>query len=179
MGRSRRQIQLSERQREILESLERAHTTGQRLSHRVRIVLGCADGGTNQEVAAEVGVHEQRACRWRRRWFEMMPRLASAEEEGVKDKDLRAMIGDALSDSYRSGAPPKFTAEQVAQVIALACEDPSESGLPVSHWTPDEISKELIKRQVVESISPRQVERFLKGGRPPSAQEPILAEFQD
>lgn len=109
----------------------------------------------------------------------MMPRLASAEEEGVKDKDLRAMIGDALSDSYRSGAPPKFTAEQVAQVIALACEDPSESGLPVSHWTPDEISKELIKRQVVESISPRQVERFLKGGRPPSAQEPILAEFQD
>jgi len=52
----------------------------------------------------------------------------------------------------------------VAQIISLACEKPEDSGLPVSHWTPPELAREAAKRGIVESISPRQVDRFLKGG---------------
>ena len=33
------------------------------------------------------------------------------------------------------GGPTTFTPEQVTDLIALACEKPSDSGLPVSHWT--------------------------------------------
>ena len=94
-------------------------------------------------------------------------------------KDLKALVIGTLSDKYRSGAPPKFTAEQVALIIALACEDPLESGLPISHWTPDELAKEAIQRRIVDSISPRHVDRFLKGGRPTPPQDPVLAERQD
>ncbi|MGH9935580.1 MAG: helix-turn-helix domain-containing protein, partial [Blastocatellia bacterium] len=36
----------------------------------------------------------------------------------------------------RSGTPPKFTAEQIVQIIAVSCEEPAENERPVSHWTP-------------------------------------------
>jgi len=70
-----------------------------------------------------------------------------------------------LSDLPRSGTPPKFTAEQLVQIMAVACEAPAESGRPVSHWTPPELADEVVKRQIVESISPSSVWRFLKSGR--------------
>jgi hypothetical protein len=66
-----------------------------------------------------------------------------------------------LSDEQRCGGPAKFSPEQVTAIIALACEPPADSGLPVSHWTPRELSREASKRGIVESISPRQVDRFL------------------
>jgi transposase len=179
MGRSRRQVELTERQRGILETLERAHKTEQRLADRARIVLRLARGLNNLEVSAELGVDAQRVWRWRKRWFERAPRLASAEAEAASDNDLKKLIVSTLSDSFRSGAPQKFSAEQVAQIIALACENPAESGLPVSHWTPPELATEAIERGIVGSISPRQVDRFLKGGRPAPPQEPVLAERQD
>ena len=179
MGRSRRQIAISDRQREILERLERAHSTEQQLARRVRMVLGCAEGRTNLELSIELGVHSQRVLRWRKRWFEAMPQLAAAEDEGATDKDLLALVVGKLSDRYRSGAPPKFSAEQVVQIIALACEDPEQSGLPVSHWSPEELAKEAVKRKIVDGISPRHVDRFLKGGRPAPPQDSVLAERQD
>jgi hypothetical protein len=87
--------------------------------------------------------------------------LVTAEEENATDKDLRALIVDVLADEKRCGGPTKFTPEQVAAIIALACEPPADSGLPISHWTPPELAREAIKRGIVESISPRQVDRFL------------------
>lgn len=49
--------------------------------------------------------------------------------------------------------------------------------LPVSHWTP-ELAREAAKRGIVESISPRQVDRFLGGG-PTAAQEPVLVDVAE
>ena len=69
-----------------------------------------------------------------------------------------------MSDAHRSGSPGKFSAEQVAQIIAIACEVPQDSGYPVSHWTAQEIALEAEKRGIVNSISERQVGRFLKRG---------------
>jgi hypothetical protein len=60
--------------------------------------------------------------------------------------------------------------------MALACEDPKASSLPISHWTPTELAKEAIRRGIVESISPRSVGRFLKGGRSPAPSQPLLAQ---
>ena len=57
-----------------------------------------------------------------------------------------------------------FTAEHLTQIIAVACEQPEECGRPVTHWTPRELTDEVIKRGIVETISPRHVDRFLKGG---------------
>jgi putative transposase len=89
--------------------------------------------------------------------------LAAAEGEGASDKDLEALVVEVLSDRPRPGGPTTFTPQEVTDIIALACEKPSDSGLPVSHWTPTEVAREAIKRGIVESISARQVDRFLKG----------------
>ena len=103
----------------------------------------------------------QRVRRWRRRWAEEEQRIAEAVAVGASDGDLEALIRRILADDPRSGAPAKFTAEQVASLIALACERLDESGIPMSHWTPAELAKEAVKRGIVVSISPRQVDRFL------------------
>lgn len=71
------------------------------------------------------------------------------------------MIIGVLSDATRSGGSLKFSPEQVAQIIALACEPPSDGGLPVSHWTPPELALEAANRGIADRISPRQVDRFL------------------
>jgi transposase len=72
------------------------------------------------------------------------------------------MIKAVLSDEQRPGGPPKYTDEQVAAIVALACEDPSKRGLPFSHWTPGLLQREAIKLGITDNISVRQVGRFLK-----------------
>ena len=76
-------------------------------------------------------------------------------------QDLEKLILTVLTDDARSGTPAKFTPEQVAAIIALACEPPAQSGPPVSHWTPTELAREAIKRKIVVTISPRHIDRFL------------------
>ena len=149
------------KERMLLEPLSRAKAAPQRLVERCRIVLLSAEGRANQAQADELGIDRQRVRRWRRRWAKARPALAAAEKRGASTKDFEKLIIGILMDDDRSGAPPKFTPEQVAGIIALACEPPAESGLPVSHWTPPELARQAIKRGIVESISPRQVDRFL------------------
>ena len=153
-------VVVAARQRAVLEAFARSKTAPQRLVERARVVLLSADGQLNQDQAKQLGVDRQRVRRWRRRWARAHRTLAVAEAEAT-DKDLQRLIVDLLTDEDRSGGPTKFSPEQVASIIALACEPPADSGLPVSHWTPPEFAREAIKRGLVESISPRQVDRFL------------------
>ena len=66
------------------------------------------------------------------------------------------------SDEPRSGCPGKFTAEQLTGLIALACEPPEKSGRPITHWTGKELAEEAVARGIVDSISPSQVNRYLR-----------------
>jgi len=45
------------------------------------------------------------------------------------------MIEEAIKDELRIGTPVTFSAEQVTQIIALACSEPLASGRPISHWS--------------------------------------------
>lgn len=156
---------VSARQRAILERWTRNRAdTPYRLVERAQLILMSADGVSNIEQAGRLGVDRQRVRRWRTRWADNEERLAAAEQEGVSDKDLAKLLNDLLADGERSGAPPTFTAEQLTQIIAVACEPPEESGRPVTHWTPPELAEEVVRRGIVESISPRHVDRLLKGG---------------
>jgi putative transposase len=161
VGNKAAEITLTPRQRAVLEPLARARTAPQRVVERCRIILIAAEGRNNEELAEKLGVDRQRVRRWRARWAKAAVDLALAEKDGATDKDLEQVIRTVLADDERSGAPPTFTPEQIAGIIALACEPPSDSGLPVSHWTPAELAREAIKRKIVASISPRHVDRFL------------------
>ncbi len=161
MGKRSIEIAVTPRQRVILKRVTRSKKAAQQLVERCRVVLLSATGMHNEAQGDELGVDRQRVRRWRHRWARAMAALLAAEAAGATDQDLEKLIIGVLTDVTRSGAPPRFSAEQVAGIIALACEPPADSGLPVSHWTPSELAREAAKRGIVDSISPRQVDRFL------------------
>jgi transposase len=92
------------------------------------------------------------------------PRLAVAEAEGADEAALTRCVLLELQDTARPGAPARFSAEQICQIIAMACEPPASSERPVTHWTPAELADEAVKRGIVERISGRTVSRFLGSG---------------
>jgi hypothetical protein len=67
-----------------------------------------------------------------------------------------------LADEPRPGAPATFTPEQICSIVALACEPPEKSELPLSHWSQSELAREAVRRGFVGSISHGSVGRFLK-----------------
>jgi transposase len=144
-------IELGEEMRANLVKLERRPSTPQHIAQRARMILLASAGKNNAQIGREIGIATDAVRKWRGRWAELQP--IPMEELSLEAR---------LRDRPRSGAPGKFSAEQLAQIIALACEDPQASGYPVSHWTPKEVAAEAIKRGIVDSISPRQVGRFLK-----------------
>ncbi|MCP4868720.1 MAG: helix-turn-helix domain-containing protein [Proteobacteria bacterium] len=131
---------------------------------RAKVVLLSDEGVTGTEQGRRLGVDGQRTRRWRKRWAKAASAVDEAEAAGASDKDLEARIAAVLGDAPRSGTPPTFSPEQVARLIALACEPPADSGLPVTHWTPAELAVEAVKRGIVESISARHLDRLLKRG---------------
>jgi len=61
------------------------------------------------------------------------------EKFAGKSKELRVPVGKLKADKPRLGSPGIFSAEQVCQIIALACETPPEY---LSHWTRKELVHE-------------------------------------
>lgn len=152
-------IDLSPRQREALNRITRRQLAPQNLLRRVRIVLEAGQGRSNTAIADRLQINRDTVITWRRRYAEAQPDL----EKTPPDR-LGGAIESVLADRPRSGAPPTFSAEEVAQIMALACRDPGETGRAVTHWTPTELAEEARKQGIVEAISPRTVGRFLKGG---------------
>ena len=79
MSRHAPPINLSSRQRLVLERLSRSRTIPRRLAERVAFVLWSAAGKTCVMQAGLMRVDPQRSRRWRKRWFEARTRLANAE----------------------------------------------------------------------------------------------------
>ncbi len=154
-------IHLSEKQQTILRKLKQSRQSPHSLVTRAKIVLQASTGERNQHIAKNLQVHVDMVCRWRNRWIEKAEWLQTIEAEG-NEKEIGQSIADVLADEARSGAPGKFTAEAVCQIIAVACESPEESNRPVTHWTGRELADEVVKRGIVESISGRQVGRYLE-----------------
>ena len=163
-------------QQVVLEGLLRQHSTPQALALRVRIVLAAATGRRNVPLAHDLGCTPKTVTKWRARWAAAEVELAARAGNGA---DLKRMIARVLADAPRPGAPDTFTAEQIVQIINLACTPPADAGRPVNAWTPRELADEAVKRQIVPAISPTSVGRFLKAGRAPAASQPLLAQRQD
>jgi transposase len=106
-------LELSDEERQVLTGWARRRTTAQALALRSKIVLECAAGRSNTEVAAGLGVSRETVRKWRGRF--VTHRL------------------EGLSDEPRPGAPRKITDEQVELVITRTLEErgPGED----THWS--------------------------------------------
>jgi len=144
-------VNLTEQERQGLEQLLRRHSTPQQIALRGRIVLAAADGKNNAQIARELDIAVDTARQWRERWLTLQP---------ISLDDLT--VAERLEDLPRPGAPARITADQRCQIEAMACEDPADSKRPISQWTSREIADEVMKRGIVDSISPRHAARLLK-----------------
>lgn len=166
-------ITVSAPQQAALERLLRQHSCPQALALRVRIVLGAATGRRNEPLAAQLVCSPLTVRKWRARWAAAEARLAAAEADPAA---LATMVAATLADAPRPGTPDTFSAEQIVQIVNLACTAPRACGRPIDAWTPRELADEAKRQGIVTSISPTTVGRFLGRSRSASAFEPLLAQ---
>jgi transposase len=113
-------IELADDERQALEAWTRRRTSAAALSLRARIVLACAAGESNTEVAARLGIHRNTVALWRRRFVEF--RL------------------DGLLDEPRPGQPRKITDAQVEEVITKTLESAPKNA---THWSTRSMAAEV------------------------------------
>jgi putative transposase len=164
-GPKAKEIALTQRQREILKQLIRREKSCQQLVRRAKIILAAADQRNNQHHADLLGITPTTVRLWIERWNMASDILLKAEAE-ENEKSLSVAICKVLADDTRPGRPAEFSPELYCQIIAVACEKPEDLGRPISHWSQRELADEVIKRNLVDKISPRSVGRFLKRSRP-------------
>src|SRR5436190_23288293 len=113
-GRPKAVLELTDTEREQLVRWERRRKSSQALALRSRIVLRCAEGHANKDVAAACGVSQPTVGKWRRRFCEL--RL------------------DGLCDETRAGRPLTVTAETGVGVVVATQASGRENS---ERWTRD------------------------------------------
>lgn len=112
MARPKRVVELSAEQREELTRWTRRATTAQALALRARIILACAEGGDDVDVADRLDVGRVTVGKWRRRFL----------SKGM----------DGLLDEPRPGAPRKISDADVERLIVRTLETKPRDA---THWS--------------------------------------------
>jgi transposase len=99
-------------ERETLQNWSRRPKSAQALALRARMILLCAAGRSNTEVAAELRITKQTVGKWRQRFL---------------DKRL-----DGLLDEPRPGTPRRLSDADVERVLALTLESAPRNA---THWS--------------------------------------------
>src|SRR5438128_12554928 len=102
-GRPKAPLTVTEDERAVLERWARRPKSSQALALRSKIVLACAGGAANKDVAARLAVTPQMVGKWR-------ARFVASRLEG-------------LADEPRPGQPRKITDERAGEVIVKTLED--------------------------------------------------------
>ncbi len=117
-GRPKAELALSDVERETLVRWSQRRKSAQALALRCRIVLACADGLSNAEVAGRLGVSRPTVGKWRSRF--VVRRL-----EGLVDED-------------RPGAPRKISDDKVEEVVVATLEQAPKDA---THWSRASMAK--------------------------------------
>src|SRR5437763_9749438 len=134
-------VMLTAAERKTLKMRVRGAKTPWRDRLRAQIVLAAARGRDNARIAADLGTSVDTARRWR-------GRFAARRLEGLRDLP-------------RCGRPRRISAAERAAVVALACQLPAATGVPLSRWTGPELAAELAARGLAAPISASSILRIL------------------
>ena len=116
-------VVLSAGERTALNKRVRGAKTAHRDRLRAQIVLAAARGRDNARIARDLAVSQDTVRKWRGRFA----------GRGL----------DGLADLPRSGRPRRNSELTRAAVVALACQLPATTGVPLSRWTGPELLAEL------------------------------------
>ena len=111
-GRPKTLLEVTDDERDQLIRWARRAKSAQALALRSRIVLACADGLNNKEVAARLGCAAATVGKWRARFV----------EGGL----------DGLSDEPRPGRPASIAIDQIEEVVVATLESKPENA---THWS--------------------------------------------
>jgi transposase len=134
-------VVLSAGERKALSKRARGAKAAHRDWLRAQIVLAAARGQASARIAADLHVSVDTVRKWRGRFA------------------ARGL--DGLKDLPRSGRPRRISALERAAVVALACQLPAATKVPLSRWTAPELAAELVAQALVSAISPSSVLRIL------------------
>jgi transposase len=132
---------LSAGERTTLKKRVRGAKTAWRDRLRAQIVLAAARGQPNARIAVGLGISVGTVRKWRGRFA------------------ARGL--DGLADRPRPGRPRRISAADRAAVVALACQLPAATGVPLAHWTGPELTAELAARGLGRPMSASSVLRIL------------------
>jgi transposase len=122
------ELALTDDERTTLQRWARRRSSSQALAERCRIVLACAEGASNIQVAQRLGVSRPTVTKWRSRFV------------------ARRLEG--LADEPRPGAARKLTDEQVERVIVTTLETtPADA----THWSTRSLARALGMNQTAVS----------------------------
>jgi transposase len=121
-------LALTDDERATLQHWARRAKSSQALAERCRIVLACAEGPSNMEVATQLGVSRPTVTKWRARFV------------------ARRLEG--LVDEPRPGAPRRLTDEQVERVIVTTLE---QTPADATHWSTRSLARTLGMNQTAVS----------------------------
>src|SRR6266700_3064118 len=122
-------VTLTASERKILKKRAQGAKTAYRDRVRAQVVLAAARGRANPRIAAGLGVSVNMVRKWRGRFAD------------------RGLAG--LEDLPRSGRPRVISEADRAAVVALACQLPADTGVPLSRWTGPELAAELVAKGLV------------------------------
>ena len=119
-GRPKVPLVLTDEERTTLVRYARRSTIQQRFALRARIVLNCAEGFCNKDVARGMGVSAHTVGKWRSRFV------------------ARRLEG--LNDEPRPGTPRKISDDQIEDVVVRTLESTPKNA---THWSTREMAKKV------------------------------------
>src|SRR5712692_6367356 len=143
-GRPIPRLELNDGEREALQSWARRPKSAQALAARARMILLCAEGNTNTQVAGKLQLRIQTVGKWRQRFV---------------DRRL-----DGLLDEPRPGTPRKVSDAEVERVLTMTLESTPKDA---THWSTRSLAAQCgLSRSTVSriwhafSLQPHRAETF-------------------